>query len=182
MADSSGRAGSGEGLRTHDCCDYTFESRRVHGCLSLVCVVSLSGRGRCGSLVRSSTDCDVSLCVIQCSNNPVHLQWGRYKLQSFPATGLERPSGFQEVEAAEFLDNRHRKVVRLSAQRTDRLYSHVGFLVLISVRGWVDPRVTMRPEGLSHWNIPMTASEIEPATFRFVAQCAGIKGWTKKQF
>jgi hypothetical protein len=29
----------------------------------------------------------------------------------------------------------------------------------------------MRPEELSHWKIPVTPSEIEPATFRLVAQC-----------
>jgi hypothetical protein len=33
-----------------------------------------------------------------------------------------RPLGFQEVEAPEFLDSRHRKVVRLAALCTDRLY------------------------------------------------------------
>jgi hypothetical protein len=39
-----------------------------------------------------------------------------------PITGLDRPLGFQEVEAPRFLDNRHMKVVKLAALRTGRLY------------------------------------------------------------
>jgi len=45
------------------------------------------------------------------------------------------------------------------------------FLVLISARDGVEPRATVRPEGLGQWNIPMIPSGIEPSNFRLAAQC-----------
>jgi hypothetical protein len=44
------------------------------------------------------------------------------RVKSNPITGLDRPSGFQKVEAPRFLYNRHMKVIRLSGLRTGRLY------------------------------------------------------------
>jgi hypothetical protein len=59
--------------------------------------------------------------------------------------------------------------MRLSASRAGRPLSSGRFLILISVRGWVDPRVIIRLEGLRQLKNPTVSSGIESATFWLVA-------------
>jgi len=76
-------------------------------------------------------------------------------------TGLVRPWGFQEAEAPIFQDSRHVKVVRLSAVVLAAFTPQEIYLVLISVRGWVDPTAIVRPQGLCQRNIP-ACSAVQP--------------------
>ena len=50
-------------------------------------------------------------------------------------------------------------------------YPQEIFPVLISVRGWVDPRGHNAARRIMSMKIPMTPSGIEPATFWLVEQC-----------
>jgi hypothetical protein len=61
--------------------------------------------------------------------------------------------------------------VRLSPLFDGRPLRPGRFLVLISVRNRVDPRAIVRPVGLGQLKNSVAWSEIEPATFRLVAQC-----------
>jgi hypothetical protein len=66
---------------------------------------------------------------------------------------------------------RHRMVARLSALLTGHIYPQEILLVLISVRGWVNPQghSAIRKIYVNE-KIPMTPFGIEPVTFWFVAQ------------
>ena len=63
---------------------------------------------------------NVSNCVPV--NKKLHFTRFEY-CKSKPVTGLDRPGGFHEFEAPRFQENRHMKVIELSALRTGRLYS-----------------------------------------------------------
>jgi hypothetical protein len=59
----------------------------------------------------------------------------------------------------------------MSALRAGRPLPPRRFLVLIFVRGWVDPRAIVRLEGLGQLKHPVIPSGIESAIFRLVAWC-----------
>ena len=49
--------------------------------------------------------------------------WVQHAMCESAFTGLDRPLGFQEVQAPRFQDNQQTKMLRLSALKTGRLYS-----------------------------------------------------------
>ena len=122
-------------------------------------------------LLSKATQCNVCAAqfigsdhIVYCTVQTLMPLYAKRSKNDNSWTCLDRPWVFQ-------IPNRHMKVIRLSAQRTGRLSPQEIFLVLFSVRGWVDPRAIVRPEGLCQRQIPVAPSEIETATFRLVAQC-----------
>jgi hypothetical protein len=81
--------------------------------------------------------------------------------------------GCEKLRLTHYLDKRlidGGKVVSPTCppQFTPRFLYFQRFLVLISVRGWVDPRAIVRREGLGQFK-KSTSTGLEPRTFRLAA-------------
>ena len=89
--------------------------------------------------------------------------WGKGKGKAVPLQAWSGPEVSRTLRFSNFMTTAQ------DSGKIVSLYPQEIHMALISVRGWFDPRAIMPPEGLCHWKISMTPSEIEPETCQFAA-------------
>ena len=90
------------------------------------------------------------------------------KGKAVPLQAWSGPEGSRKL-GSQISWQRHRKVVTLSTIRTSRIYPQEILLVLISIKGWVDPRAIVRSEGMRTINYRQSCKNINWNTVRWTA-------------
>ena len=85
---------------------------------------------------------------------------GKGKDKTVQLQAWSGPEGPRELRFPDFMTTAQDGGKVVSLMHQPPLPPQEIHLVLISVRGWVDPRAIVRPEGLCHWKIPMTPSSV----------------------
>jgi hypothetical protein len=110
------------------------------------------------------------VCVYTHTHTHTYIYIYTYIRKSYPCNRPWRPIGFWDVKAPTFSRHfAHRWWWRCQIYAPAALYHPGKFLVLISVRGWVDPWAIVQLEGKGKLKNPMTLSWIEPVNVRLVA-------------
>ena len=106
-------------------------------------------------------------------NQYCYIYLNTVKGKAVPLQTRSGPVGSRKLKFPEFMTTAQDggKVVSLTHRPS---LPQEKLLVLISVRGWVDPRAIVQSERLCQWKIPMTPAGIEPVTFWFVAEHRNI--------
>jgi hypothetical protein len=98
-----------------------------------------------------------TLNLSQPSGPPQPVQWKIYLYLTYPCKKLWRPKGLWDVEVPTFSrQSAHRWWCQTYEQTP--IYSPGRFLVLISLRGWVDPSAIMQLEGLGQLTNPVIST------------------------
>ena len=84
-----------------------------------------------------------------------HTHKGKSKRTAIPLQAWTGPEGSRSFRLQTSRQSAHKGGKVVSPTHRPSLPQEV-FLVLISLRGWVDPRAIVRPEGLCQWKIPVT--------------------------
>jgi hypothetical protein len=99
------------------------------------------------------------------------------EVTTIPVTGFGGLSGCEVSRIPHCLDNRLITSAKMTALRAGRALPPGYLLVLISVRGWINPWPMVRLERLGKWKHLTTSSALEPETFCHITQLLNHISW-----